>query len=92
MLLLGLALVLPNFAEKARERTFSIMINLQIVVFVTIGLTIGFSRLGIRFDTLIPALHAYTGLLFDHLLQSTLIFIVGTGLLLAGQRKLMKIE
>jgi len=91
-LLLGLALLIPVFAEGSRERTLSLMINLQVVLFATIGLEIGFSRFGLSFRRMIPNIEAFTGLLFDHLLQTVIIFLIGIVLLYFGKRKLSRIE
>ena len=91
-LLFGLALLIPVFAEGSRERTLSLMINLQVVLFATIGLEIGFSRFGLSFRRMIPNIEPFTGLLFDHLLQTAIIFLIGIVLLYLGKRKLSRIE
>ncbi len=90
--LLGLALLIPVFAEGSRERSLSLMINLQVVLFATIGLEIGFSRFGLSFRRMIPNIEPFTGLLFDHLLQTVIIFLTGIVLLYFGKRKLSRIE
>ena len=90
--LLGLALLIPVFAEESRERTLGVMINLQVILFTTIGLEIGFSRFGLSFRRLLPNLEPLTGLLLDHLLQTAIISLVGIVLFYLGKRKLSRIE
>jgi len=90
--LLGLALLIPIFAEGSRERVLGIMIDLQIVLFTTIGLEVGFSRSGLGFKKMFPGLDPYVGLLFDHLLQTAIISLIGIVLLYLGKRKLSEIE
>ena len=90
--ILGLALVIPVFSEKSRERNLGIVINLMIAVFATIGLDIGFSRLGLSFEKLLPNLDTLTGLLCDHLLQTAIFSVVGIVLLYVGTKKLSRIE
>jgi len=68
------------------------MINLQVVLFTTIGLEIGFSRLGLSFRKIFPNLDPFTGTLFDHLLQTAIILVAGIALLYLGNRKLSTIE
>jgi len=90
--LLGLALVIPVFSEESRERNLGIVINLMIAVFATIGLDIGFSRLGLSLEKIIPKLDPLTGLLGDHLLQTAIFSVVGIMLLYIGTKKLSRIE
>ncbi len=90
--LLGLALLIPVFAEGSRERAFGAMINLQAIFFTTIGLEIGFDQLGLSFSEILPGLEPFTGLLFDHLLQTAIISLLGIMLLYFGRRKLSRIE
>ena len=90
--LLGLALLIPVFAEGSRERALGAMINLQAILFITIGFEIGFDRLGFRFRKIFPSLDPFISLLFDHLLQTGMIFLIGAVLLYLGQRKLGRIE
>lgn len=90
--LLGLALLIPVFAEDSRERVMGVMINLQAVLFTTIGLEIGFSRFGLSFKKIFPNLDPFTGVLFDHLLQTAIISFAGIALLYLGKRKLSTIE
>jgi len=90
--LLGLALLIPIFAEESRERALGVMINLQIVLFTTIGLEVGFSRSGLGFKRMFPALDPFTGLLLDHLLQTAIISLMGIVLLYLGKRKLSRTE
>ncbi len=90
--LLGLALLIPVFAEGSRERALGAMINLQAILFITIGFEVGFDRLGFRFQKMLPNLNPFTSLLFDHLLQTGMVFSIGTVLLYLGQRKLCRIE
>ncbi len=91
-LLLGLALLIPVFAEESRERLLGVMINLQVVVFSTIGLEIGFSRAGLSFMKILPSLDPYLGTVFDHLLQTAIILSAGIALLYLGKRKLNRVE
>jgi hypothetical protein len=90
--LLGLALLIPVFAEGSRERAFGAIINLQAILFTTIGLEISFSRFGLSFSKILPDLEPFTSLLFDHLLQTAIISLLGIMLLYLGKRKLSKIE
>ncbi len=90
--LLGLALLIPVFAEGSRERAFGALINLQVVLFTTIGLEIGFARLGLSFRKILPSLEPFTGLLLDHLVQTAIISLIGITLLYLGKRKLSSIE
>jgi hypothetical protein len=92
VLLLGLALLIPNFAEASRARTFSIMVNLQIVVFATIGMEIGFSKLGFSLTKLLPTINPMLALYGDHLIQTLIIAVLGIVLLTCGQRKVEHVE
>jgi hypothetical protein len=92
VLLLGLTLLIPNFAEESRARTFSIMVNLQIVVFATIGMEIGFSKLGLSLTKLLPTINRILALYGDHLIQTLIIAVLGIVLLTCGQRKMELIE
>jgi hypothetical protein len=64
----------------------------MVAVFTSIGLEIGFSRLGLGFRKMFPDLDPYTGILYDHLLHTTLISLAGLVLLSLGKRKLSRIE
>jgi len=90
--LLGLALVIPVFSEGSRERNLGIVINLMIAVFATIGLDIGFSELGLNFESILPNLDPLTGLLGDHLLRTAIFSVAGIVLLYVGTKKLSRIE
>jgi len=90
--LLGLALLIPIFAEGSRERTFGAIINVQAILFTTIGLEISFSQFDLSFMKILPSLEPFTGLLFDHLLQTAIISLAGILLLYVGKRKLSRIE
>jgi hypothetical protein len=90
--LLGLALLIPSFSEKSRERTLSIIINMQIAIFSTIGFEIGFPRLGLGSKKIFPNLDPFLGLLFDHLLLTAVFSLLGIVLLYLGKRKLSRIE
>jgi len=92
VLLLGLALLIPVFAEESRERGLSMMINLMAIIFTTIGLEIGFSRFGLGFGKMFPNLDPFTAVLCDHLLQTAIISVAGMVLLYFGMRKLSRIE
>jgi membrane protease YdiL (CAAX protease family) len=90
--LLGLSLIIPVFAEESRERAFGALINLQALLFTSIGLEIGLSRSDLSFGKIFPDLDPFTGILLNHLLQTAIISIVGITLLYLGKRKLEKIE
>ncbi len=92
LLLFGLALLIPVFAEESRERVFGVMINLQVVIFTTIGLEIGFSRAGLSFRKIFPSLDPFIAILCNHLLQTAIISVAGIFLLYLGVRKLSAIE
>jgi hypothetical protein len=68
------------------------MINLQIAVFSTIGLEIGLPRLRLSFRQMFPDLDRVVGLLYDHLLHTAILALVGVVLLFLGMRKLRQIE
>ena len=91
-LILGLALINPIFAEESRERNLGIVINLMIIIFATIGLGIGLPRLGLSFGMAFPNLDQFAGLLYDHLLLTMIIWLMGIFLLYIGTRKLDRIE
>ena len=90
--LLGLALVIPVFSEESRERNLGIVINIMIAVFATIGLDIGFSELGLNFESILPNLDPLTSLLGDHLLRTTIFSLAGIVLLYVGTKKLSRTE
>ena len=90
--LLGLAFLVPVFAEGSRERALGSMVNLQAILFTTIGLEIGFSRFGLSLRDSLPNVDSLVGLLLDHLLQTAIISIVGVALLFLGLQKLRRIE
>lgn len=90
--LFGLALLIPVFAEGSRERTLGAMINMQVILFTTIGFEIGFPRAGLSLRKMLPNLDPYIGILFDHLLQTLIFFLIGAVLIYLGQRKLNRIE
>jgi hypothetical protein len=76
----GLSLLNPEFSENARAQMVGLMINAQVVMFVSIGLFIGSAivlDLSI-FDTL--------------LLQSVVIWLLGVVFLYLGKRKFSRIE
>ena len=91
-LFLGLALVIPTFSEKSRERNLSIMINLMIIIFATIGLEIGFSRVGLRLGKLFPNISPLIGVAGDDVLMTATFLLAGALLLYVGARKLTRIE
>ncbi|UCG37432.1 MAG: hypothetical protein JSV64_03945, partial [Candidatus Bathyarchaeota archaeon] len=90
--LFGLALLIPIFAEGSRERAFGAIINAQIALFSTIGLEIGFSRLGLNVKRMFPGLETIAGLWLDHLVQTVIVSLAGIVLLYLGKRKLDRIE
>lgn len=91
-LVLGLAIINPIFAEESRERNMGIIINLMVVLFATIGLGIGLSRLDLSFGKMLPNLDPFTVILYDHLLLTMIFSLVGIFLLYIGIRKLDRIE
>jgi hypothetical protein len=66
--------------------------NLMVIVFATIGLEIGLTRLGLSFGKLFPDLNQLTVTLCDHLLLTTFFSFMGITLLYLGSRKLSRIE
>jgi hypothetical protein len=92
MLVLGITLNIPVFAEESRERTLGIAINLMVVIFATIGMEIIFTRIGLIFEKILPNLDPLTALLYDHLFQTAIFSLVGIVLLFIGIKKLNTIE
>jgi len=92
VVVLGLAIINPIFAEEARERNMGIIINLMVVLFATIGLGIGLPRLGLSFGKMLPNLDSYTVILYDHLLLTMVFSLAGIFLLYIGIKKLDRIE
>jgi len=84
---LGLSLLNPAFSEKSANTT--LMINLMIVVFVSIGTFIG-ARIGLR--RIFPGLELSTGMLYSQLLLIALSWLVGIVFLYLGKRRLSRIE
>jgi len=91
-LVLGLALINPIFAEESRERNLGVIVNLMVVLFATIGLEIGSTRLGLSFGKILPDLDQFTVLLCDHLLLTAFFSLIGITILYLGTRKLSGIE
>ena len=82
---LGLFLVNPAFSEKSVR----LFINVIISVFVSIGMFIvSLAVIGLGFTLSDPI----AILLYLQLLQTALVWLVGTGLLALGKRRLSKIE
>ncbi len=80
VLALGLALLRPVFSENAREQMMGLMVNAQIALFVSIGVFIGSQAiLNISFFN-------------TFLLQSTIIWVLGTLLFELGKTKINNIE
>jgi hypothetical protein len=92
VLFLGLALLIPVFAEESRERAFGVVINLMIVLFATIGLEIGLSRSGLSAGRVLPDLDSFAAALLNHLEMTAIILLAGVVLLYLGKRKLNRIE
>jgi hypothetical protein len=92
VLVLGLALTIPIFSEGSRERALGPVINLIIVLFATIILSIELPRRGLSFGNMLPNLDRLVSVLYDHLLLTAIFFLVGSALLYVGTRKLSKIE
>jgi len=91
-LVLGLALINPIFAEESRERNLGVVINLMVILFATIGLEIGSTRLGLSFGKIVQDLGEFTVVLCDHLLLTAIFSLIGVSLLYVGTRKLSRIE
>jgi len=92
ILFLGLALLIPVFAEESRERAFGVVINLMIVLFATIGLEMGLSRSGLSLGRVFPDLDSFTASLLNHLEMTAIILLAGVVLFYLGKRKLSRIE
>lgn len=92
VVVLGLAIINPIFAEESRERNIGIIVNLMVVLFATIGLEIGLRRIGLSFGKMVPNLDAFTIILSDHLLLTIIFLLVGIFLIYSGIRKLKRIE
>jgi hypothetical protein len=92
VVVLGLAIINPIFAEESRERNMGVVVNLMVVLFATIGLGIGLPRLGLSFGKMFPNIDAVTVILYDHLLLTVVFLLAGIFLLYIGTRKLDKIE
>jgi len=90
-LILGLAFINPIFAEESRERNLGMTMNLIVVLFATIGLEIGSTRLGLSFGKILPSLNQFTVFLCDHLLLTALFSLIGIAPLYLGTRKLSRI-
>lgn len=92
ILILGLALLIPVFAEESRERAFGVIINFMAVFLITIGLDLCLSRLGLNLKTMLPYLDPVTAAQFNNLAVTAIIACTGAVLLYLGKRKLGKIE
>jgi hypothetical protein len=92
VVVLGLSIINPIFAEESRERNMGMVINLMVVLFATIGFEIGLSRIGLSFGKILPNTDALTVILYDHLLLTLVFALVGIFLLYIGTRKLDRIE
>ena len=80
VLAIGLALLRPEFSENSREQMMGLMVNGQIVLFVSMGIFIGSQAfLNISF-------------FYTFLLQSAIIWILGVLFLQMGKTKLNNIE
>jgi hypothetical protein len=92
LFLFGLSLLIPVFSEGARERTFGIMIYLQVAIFTTIGFEIGLPKLGLNFRTVMPSIDPFIGSLGDHMLQTAILAFMGIIFTYLGTKKLNRIE
>jgi len=92
VLVLGLALTIPIFSEGSRDRALGPAINLIIVLFATIIISIELPRRGLSFGNLLPNLDRLTSVFYDHLLLTAIFLSAGCALLYIGTRKLSKIE
>jgi hypothetical protein len=91
-MILGLAILIPTFSEESRTRAFGVMINLQLVLFATIGVEIGLSELGLRLSRIFTVMDKFTGLLYDYLLVTIIFLLISIMLLVLGKRKISRIE
>jgi hypothetical protein len=91
VVVLGLAIINPIFAEESRERNIGVIINLMVVLFATIGLGIGLPKIGLSFGKMLPNIDAFTVILCDHLLLTMFFSLAGIFLLYIGTRKLDRI-
>ncbi len=82
---LGLFLLNPAFSEKAG----SFILNLQLVVFCSIGLWLGL-QIGLR--RVFPAIGKGTVALYSQMLHIALIWLIGVVFLYLGKRKLSRLE
>jgi len=85
--LLGLALLIPVFADESKARARGVMVNLQVIIFATIGLEIGLDE-----RRLFPGMDLYAGTLLAHLLQTMIISSAGIALLYLGKKRMGSIE
>jgi len=92
ILLLGLALLIPVFAEESRERAFGVIANFMAVFLITIAIELGFSRSSLDFRTILAYLDPVTAAQSNHLVVTAIIACIGTVLLYLGKRRLSKIE
>ena len=92
VVVLGLAITNPIFAEESRERNMGVIINLMVVLFATIGLGIGLPRLGLSFGKMFPNINPLSVILYDHLLLTMVFLLAGIFLLYVGTKKLERIE
>jgi hypothetical protein len=92
VLVLGLALTIPIFSEGSRERALGPVINLMIVLFATIILSIELPRSGLSFGNVLPNLDRLTSVFYDHLLLTAIFLLAGGSLLYIGTRRLSRIE
>jgi hypothetical protein len=92
VLVLGLALTIPIFSEGSRERALGPVINLIIVLFATIMLSIELPRRGLSFGNMLPNLDRLTSVFYDHLLLTAIFLLAGVALLYIGTRRLSRIE
>ena len=79
-LAVGLSLLNPEFSENTRSQMFRLMVNAQVAIFVSIGIFIG------------SAVVLDLGFLNTLLLQTVVIWLLGTVFLYLGKRKLSRIE
>lgn len=92
ILVLGLTLLIPIFAEESRERMLGVIINFMLILFITIGLELSFSRSSLNFRTILPYLDPVTATLSNNLAITAIIACSGVMLLYLGKKKLNRIE
>jgi hypothetical protein len=80
VLALGLSLLNPQFSQNAREQMVGLMVNAQVVMFVSVGIFMGSI---VVFDL---------GIFTTMLMESVVIWLLGITFLYVGKRRFSRIE